>query len=212
MHAGGPFLGENQAQKHFCYVDFIAKCIRAPSKWYFSEKIGPTFISLPGGPRPYYGQIDGKMGGASEIKFQGTSRRPCSLSEIKYNCHFAFGRIPHLKPPASSKEKDSKTPEETIHHVSKACIIQEQNHTCQAVRKQATYTHLFHMHNTASSAAANKAYAYSVCSRHNARLAQSYGSKNLSLNMLRSVKEKEREIQKKVLKTINNNSDTRVSN
>ena len=91
----------------------------------FGKKIGPPFTSLPGGPRRCYGQFDGKMGSASEIKFQGTSRRRCSLSEIKYNCHFAFGRIPPLKPPASSKEKNSKTPEETIHHVSQACIIQE---------------------------------------------------------------------------------------
>ena len=112
----------------------------------FRRKIGPTFTSLTGGPRPYYGQIDGKMGGPSEIKFQGTSRRPCSLSELKYNCHLAFGRIPPLKPPASSKEKDSTTPEETIHHVSQACITQEQDHTCQAVRKQATYTYLCHTH------------------------------------------------------------------
>ena len=55
-------------------------------------------------------------------------------------------------------------------------------------------------HNTASSAPANKAYAYSVCSRHNARLAKLYGSKNLSLKLLRNVKGIEREIQK-ILKT-----------
>ena len=140
MHAGGPFLGENQAQRHFCYVDFIAKCIRAPSKWHFSEKIGPPFTALPGGPRPFYGQIDGKMSGASEIKFQGTARRRCSLSEIKYNCHFAFGRIPHLKPPASSKEKDSKH-QKRLYTISAKPASYKNKTTCvkQTGNKQPTH-------------------------------------------------------------------------